>query len=138
MSIVGLTLEHNGHPWEVTAARREGPEWRITLRSVPDPRCRLIAYSEGSVAPQAPALRHLLADARYRWFVDNQDRVWRAEISPRYEYGAVQGSWLVFSAEDGPDRAKFAYEAATGLGVLPDIKLLEFLLRARKGQSGSS
>lgn len=133
MSIVGLTVEHGEHPWEVTAVRREGPEFRITLRSARDQRCRLIAYLEGPAVPQAGQIRHAMAEARYRSFVDNGDRVWRAEISPRYELGAIQGSWLVFSAEDGPDRAKYAYEEQTGLGLLPEIKLLEFLLRARKG-----
>ncbi len=133
MSIVGVTVEHGEHPWEVTAVRREGPEWRVTFRSAKDPRCRLIAYIDGPTAPQAPQLRHALVDARYRWFVDNAERVWRAEISPRYEFGAVQGSWIVFSAEDGPDRTKFAFEGTAGLGMLPEIKLLELLLRARKG-----
>lgn len=132
VSIIGLTLEHGEHPWEVTSVRREGPEYRITLRSARDQRCRLIAYVEGPAAPQTPQLRHALATARYRSFVDNQDRVWRAEISPRYELGTLQGNWLVFSAEDGPDRAKFPYDGEPALGLVPEIKLLEFLLRARK------
>lgn len=133
MSIMGLTVEQGGHPWEVTAVRREGPEWRVTLRSAREPRCRLIAYIEGPGKPQATQLKHALADARYRWFIDNSNRVWRAEISPRYEYGTLHGSWIVFSAEDGPDRTKYAYEGSAGLGILPEIKLLEFLLRAQKG-----
>ena len=133
MSIVGLTLEHAGEQWDVATVRREGPEWRIAVTSTQDPRRRLIAYTEGPSAPQSGDVRHALAESRFRTFPDNEGRVWRAEISPRYEYGSVHGSWLVFSAEDGPDRAKFAFEGSGGLGLLPEIKLLEFLLRARKG-----
>jgi len=133
VSIVGLRMDQGGHNWEVTAARREGPEWRITLRSAGDPRCRLVVYIEGPETPGSTTVTRALAQARYRWFVDNQDRVWRAEVSPRYELGTLRGHWVVFSAEDGPDREKYSADQVLPLGALPDIRLLELLLRARKG-----
>ena len=133
MSIVGLKIEQGGHLWEVTNARREGPQSRISFRSVSDPRCKALGYVEGGGTPATGVVGEALLAAAYRWFPDRDGRVWRAEISPRYEMGAIDGFWLIFSAEDGPDREKYAYDGSDALGALPDIKLLECLLRARQG-----
>lgn len=133
MSIVGLKIQQAGHVWEVTNARREGPQVRITFRSAADARCRVLGYVDGSGDLPAGVVGEALLDATYRWFPEGDGRVWRAEISPRYEMGALHGHWLIFSAEDGPDREKYAYDESAALGALKDIKLLEYLLRARKG-----
>lgn len=133
MSIVGLKIEQGGHVWEVANARREGPQTRITFRSVSNPRCKVLGYVEGSSAPATGDVGNALLDAAFRWFPDGDGRMWRAEISPRYEMGSLEGHWLIFSAEDGPDRERYVYDGADALGALLDIKLLEYLLRARRG-----
>lgn len=133
MSVVGLKLQQAGHVWEVTNARREGPQLRITFRAVADPRCRVLGYADGAGNLPAGVVGAALLDATYRWFPEGDGRVWRAEMSPRYEMGAIDGKWLIFSADDGPDREKYAYEGSEALGALEDIRLLEYLLRARKG-----
>lgn len=133
MSLSGTRFEQGGHTWEVTSSRREGPEWRINLRSVSEPRCRMTGYLETARPPHTSDVVRGLKEPRYRWFVDNEDRVWRAEVSPRYDFGRVVGAWVVFAADDGPDREKYSLDAAPELGMLQDIQLLELLLRARKG-----
>lgn len=133
MSIQGAKVPRGGHTWEVTSARREGPQWRVSFRSVEDPRCRLQAYVEGARPPQISMLAVAVQNPQYRWFVDRDDRVWRAEVSPRYEYGQLSGHSVQFSAESGQDRYRYPYDGQEALGLIKDIKLLELLLRSMKG-----
>ena len=133
MGIQGTKIPRGGHTWEVTSAKREGPQWRVSLKSVEDPRCRLQTYVEGARPPQASMLAVAVQQPQYRWFVDNQDRVWRAETGPRYELGQMLGQVITFSPETGQDRYRYPYEEVESLGLIQDIKLLELLLRAQKG-----
>lgn len=133
MGIQGLRIERGGRTWEVTSAVREGPQWRVMLKGVDDPRCRLQAIVEGARPPVASTLTIAVQNPQYRWFVDREERTWRAEVSPRYEYGQLIGNVVVFSSESSQDRYRYPHHGSDALGLMPDIKLLELLLRAQKG-----
>jgi hypothetical protein len=133
MTIRGLRVEVADRIWEVTAAVRRGPAWRINLQAVDDPRCRLETLADGPQAPLASELRDTLFDARFRWFVDHEGRTWRAELSPRHEAGRVDGQWIQFSLDTGVGRHRYPYDDHLVLAQMEDRKLLELLLRAIRG-----
>lgn len=133
MTVLGLKIEQAGHVWEVVSIRREGAQMRISFRAAAHADCRAVGYVDGTDSPPSSLVTAAIQNPTYRWFPDPDGRVWRAETSPRYDYGSLNGQWLRFAAEDGPDRAKYPTEAGLSLGVLQDVKLVEYLLRAIKG-----
>ncbi|MGI9627585.1 MAG: hypothetical protein ACR2QM_12165, partial [Longimicrobiales bacterium] len=50
MSLIGSELETGGHAWRVASVVREGPEWRILLKTR-DGSGTLTARTEGVAAP---------------------------------------------------------------------------------------
>ncbi|MEZ4414661.1 MAG: hypothetical protein R3E10_02835 [Gemmatimonadota bacterium] len=133
MGIQGLRIERGGRTWEVTSAVRAGPQWRVILKGVDDPRCKLQTQVEGTRPPVPGTLTVAVQNPQYRWFVDREQTVWRAEVTPRYEYNQLIGNSIVFSSDVSQERHRYPYDGVEALGMVADIKLLELLLRAKKG-----
>ncbi|MGI9627333.1 MAG: hypothetical protein ACR2QM_10895, partial [Longimicrobiales bacterium] len=111
---------------------REGPEWRILLKTR-DGSGTITARTEGVSAPTTLGdLRQALERPEARTFLDESGARWRAELIPNYEGGQADGELLMLSAERRSDRLKIRYASLASLSVLTDVQLRKSLEAARR------
>ena len=133
MSLVGSELEMGGHGWRVTSVVREGPEWRIVLKTLDGASGTITTRTEGVDPPTTPGeLRHALERPESRSFLDEAGARWRAELVPRLEGGKSVGEMLVLAAERTSERYRMPYTTLASLAVLSDRDLRASLSAARR------
>ena len=132
MSLIGSELEMGGHAWRVASVRREGPEWRVVLKTLAEGAGTMTARTEGVDPPTTLGdLRHALQRPESRTFLDELGARWRAEVIP--DYGSPNGAnVMVLSAEMSSDRHKLAYTSLASLAVLTDGDPRKSLEAARR------
>ncbi len=136
MSLLGFELEIGGRAWSVVSNVREGPEWRIILRGVDDPRCTITARFEGASPPTSIGdLRGTLANPESRTFRDEQGDRWRVEVIPRMEKGRKIGDYLSFSAEMKSQRLRIPHDSITSIATVSDAELRKGLRWAMSSQT---
>ncbi len=132
MSIVGAQLELGGHAWRVASVVREGPAWKLVLRTADGESGTMTARVEGAQPPQTLGeVRNALENPDSRTFLDESGSPWRAELVPRYKDGQELGRLLVLTSKRSSERHKLVFTSVVGLAVLTDQDLRAWLKAGR-------
>lgn len=132
MSIVGTQIDLGGHQWRVASVVREGPAWKLVLRTADGESGTMTARVEGVQPPQSLGeVRNALENPDARTFLDAAGGRWRAELMPHVQNGQMLGRLLILTSERSSERHKLRFTAVVGLAVLTDKDLRAWLEAGR-------
>jgi len=132
MSIVGAQIDLGGHAWRIASVVREGPAWKLVLRTSDGEAGTMTARVEGTHPPQTLGeVRNALENPDSRTFLDASGSPWRAELIPQYKNGQALGRLLVLTSKRSSERHKLVFTPVVGLAVLTDQDLRAWLKAGR-------
>lgn len=136
MSIVGTQIDLGGHRWKVASVVREGPAWKLVLRTADGESGTMTARVEGVTPPQSLGeVRNALESPDARTFRDEAGNRWRAELVPHFQDGQVVGRIMILSSQRSSERHKLRFTSVVGLAVLTDDDLRAWLEAGRSARA---